>query len=200
VGDTTSPAKGAPASARSRGRLSRSDVIEATILLADEVGLEGIRLNLLAERLDIRAPSLYTHIASLEDLLDAVSVYCVGEVSERIVAAADGKVGAEALRAVAHGWREYSRSHPARFHAMSRPVSGWALGEIKELSKPPNAVFTDIMLSFNVPEAKLPAATRALRAALQGFSVVEVDFSLSRKDDTFDFFLEMLLHGLQQPS
>src|ERR1700689_2176452 len=50
--------------------VSRDDIVAAGLALLDETGLEGLTLRRLAERLGIRAPTLYWHVRDKRELLD----------------------------------------------------------------------------------------------------------------------------------
>jgi TetR/AcrR family tetracycline transcriptional repressor len=50
--------------------VSRDDIVAAGLALLDEGGLEGLTLRRLAERLGIRAPTLYWHVRDKRELLD----------------------------------------------------------------------------------------------------------------------------------
>lgn len=56
-------------------KINRSDVIEASLELLNEVGLEALTLRAIARRLDVQAPALYWHFRSKDDLLDAMSTH-----------------------------------------------------------------------------------------------------------------------------
>jgi AcrR family transcriptional regulator len=58
---------------RQRGSLSREQVVEAALALADEVGLDALSMESLARRLDCGVMTIYGYIASKEDLLDAIA-------------------------------------------------------------------------------------------------------------------------------
>lgn len=60
--------------------VTRDDVIRTAIDLLDEVGLAGLTLRRLAERLDIKAPTLYWHVRNKRELLDLMAVAMVGDV------------------------------------------------------------------------------------------------------------------------
>jgi AcrR family transcriptional regulator len=55
---------------RTRDRLTRSAVVEAAIGIADSSGLDAVSIRRLAAELGVRPMSLYTHIASKDDLLE----------------------------------------------------------------------------------------------------------------------------------
>jgi AcrR family transcriptional regulator len=60
--------------------LSRERVLRAAIDLADEGGLESLSMRKLAQTLGVEAMSLYHHVASKDDILDAAVDLVVGEI------------------------------------------------------------------------------------------------------------------------
>ena len=50
-------------------RVTKAAVVQTASDIADREGLGSISLKTVAEALNIRTPSLYNHIAGLEDLL-----------------------------------------------------------------------------------------------------------------------------------
>ena len=53
--------------------LDRAQVVRAAIALLDEVGLEGLSLRRLAQRLGVQAPALYWHFKNKQELLDRMA-------------------------------------------------------------------------------------------------------------------------------
>jgi AcrR family transcriptional regulator len=60
--------------------LSRERVLDAAIALADEGGIESLTMRKLAKELGVEAMSLYNHVASKGDLVDAIVDRVVGEI------------------------------------------------------------------------------------------------------------------------
>ena len=58
---------------RSRGSLTREQVVEAALALADRDGLEALTMPNLATRLECGVMTIYGYIDSKEDLLDAIA-------------------------------------------------------------------------------------------------------------------------------
>jgi AcrR family transcriptional regulator len=52
-----------------RAQLDRAQVVRAALALVDEVGLDGLTMRRLAERLGIQAASLYKHVKDKDELL-----------------------------------------------------------------------------------------------------------------------------------
>ena len=65
-------------------RVTKEDVIRAASDLADQQGLNGVSLKSVAEQLGLRAPSLYNHVLSLDDLLRDMAHRGMREMNRRI--------------------------------------------------------------------------------------------------------------------
>jgi AcrR family transcriptional regulator len=59
---------------RRRGSLTREQVVEAALSLADAQGLEALSMPSLAQRLECGVMTLYGYIDNKEDLLDAIAL------------------------------------------------------------------------------------------------------------------------------
>jgi TetR/AcrR family tetracycline transcriptional repressor len=53
--------------------VTREEIVGAAIALLDEAGLDGLTLRRLAQRLGIRAPTLYWHVKDKRELLDLMA-------------------------------------------------------------------------------------------------------------------------------
>ncbi|MDC0716817.1 TetR/AcrR family transcriptional regulator [Nannocystis bainbridge] len=63
-----------------RAPLSRERVLATAIELADAEGLEALSMRRLAQALGVEAMSLYNHVKSKEDVLDAMVDLVIGEI------------------------------------------------------------------------------------------------------------------------
>ncbi len=104
---------------RGRGRLDRAAILERAARLADRGGLDALTLAALAGELGIRPPSLYNHVASLEELRQALAVRALGELDAALGRAALGKAGAEAVVALGEAYRAYAHAHPGLYAAIA---------------------------------------------------------------------------------
>lgn len=62
--------------------LDRARIVKVALELLDEVGIDALTLRALAARLDVRAPALYWHVASKQELLDEMGT----EIQRRVLA------------------------------------------------------------------------------------------------------------------
>jgi len=90
--------------------LTRAHIVTEALALLDDVGIDGVTVRALAERLGVRAPALYWHVRDKQDLLDEMGT----EVQRRVQAAIAGL-------AADTGWRDglsaYARALRAEYLA-----------------------------------------------------------------------------------
>ncbi len=93
--------------------LNRELVINQAVQMADEAGsVTAVSLTALADSLDIRVPSLYNHVASLEDLQRGMTVAGVRRLLAELRGATAGLVARPSLEAMAHAYRQFALAHP----------------------------------------------------------------------------------------
>lgn len=67
--------------AESRAPLTKKRVLLAALRLADEEGVTSLSMRKLAERLGVKAMSLYHHVASKDEVLDGIVDAVFGEIA-----------------------------------------------------------------------------------------------------------------------
>jgi AcrR family transcriptional regulator len=182
-----------------RAGLNRPAVVAAAAALADEVGWEQLTLAGLAARLGVRLPSLYKHIDSLDGLRRDIAVLALGELGAAMGGAAVGRGGGDALRAVAAAYRAYAHEHPGRYAATVRAPAPDDAEHTAVADAVLRTVFA-VLAGYRLTGDDAVDATRALRAALHGFVVLEagggfgmpvdVDRSYARLVDGLDATLD----------
>ena len=103
-----------------RAGLTENLVVAEAERMADEVGLANVTMAALAQRLGVRQPSLYKHVASLPALRRAIGLRTTTALTEELARAAVGRSGDEALLAMARAFREWVKAHPGRYQAGQR--------------------------------------------------------------------------------
>ncbi|MEP7026477.1 MAG: TetR/AcrR family transcriptional regulator, partial [Actinomycetota bacterium] len=80
-----------------RAGLHAADLVQAAAAIADELGYQQLTLGLVAERLGVRSPSLYKHVAGLADLQHQLAALAMTELGDAVADAAAGLAGKAAL-------------------------------------------------------------------------------------------------------
>jgi AcrR family transcriptional regulator len=92
------------------------EIVGAARELLEEGGLQGLSMRRLAARLGIRAPSIYKHFASKEELEAALISHGFNEQAALFEAALRGSN--EPLVAMAAAFRAYAQRHPDLYRLM----------------------------------------------------------------------------------
>jgi AcrR family transcriptional regulator len=95
----------------------REDVLEAAREVFAEHGLSGASTDEIARRAGISQPYLFRLFRTKKELFIASIERCFAETRETFEAAAEGKTGEEALRAMGEAYGELVRSNPNRLRA-----------------------------------------------------------------------------------
>jgi len=183
-----------------RAGLDTAAVVAAGADVADEIGFSALTMGQVAERLGVRTPSLYKHIASQEDLNRRIAALAMGEAGDAIGAAIQGRAGRDALRAAARALRAYVLAHPGRYAAtlgfqLTGPDDLLALAAARSL-----APFTAVLRSYDLAPADTTHALRALRSIFHGFATIEAGggFQWSTDtDDSFEWLVDLVDLGLR---
>jgi AcrR family transcriptional regulator len=91
-----------------RRPLSRERVLHAAIALADKDGIDSLSMRNLAEKLGVKAMSLYNHVANKDDVLDGILDVAWGEI---VVATGEADWKTE-IREIAISAHETLLRHP----------------------------------------------------------------------------------------
>jgi AcrR family transcriptional regulator len=96
-------------------------LVAAGRALLEEGGPEALSMRRLAERVGIRAPSIYKHLRDKEELEAALVADGLREFAEACEAAADG--AADPLAAIGRAYRGFARAHPHLYRLVNdRPL------------------------------------------------------------------------------
>jgi AcrR family transcriptional regulator len=167
-----------------RAGLSTRRVIDEAATLADEVGLTNLTLAAVADRLGVRLPSLYKHVAGMPALQRELTIRAKVEMTRVFARATVGKSRGQALRALASAYRDWARQHPGLYAAGVRAPRDDD-PEDQEASAAAADVVFDALAGYELDDVTAVDAVRTLRAALHGFIDLEAAgaFGLDRPPD-----------------
>src|SRR5512146_870849 len=103
-----------------RARLSRDQVLEAALAIADQSGLGGLTMQTIGRQLDAEAMSLYRHVRNKEEILDGL----IDLVFAEIELPPPRTPWRAAMRERAISFRQVLARHP------------WAVGLLQSASRP----------------------------------------------------------------
>jgi AcrR family transcriptional regulator len=182
-----------------RAGLDRAAVVEAAAKLVDEEGVEQLSLGRLAERLGIRTPSLYNHVAGLPGLRHELAVYCARDLLVRLTRATIGASRAEAIFALADAYRAYARKYPGRYtFTLQAPAADDP--QMTAIAEEILGVIWAVLRPYNLGEENTIHAIRSLRSIVHGFISLEVAGGFAMPvnlDASFHWLITLFIDGLQ---
>jgi AcrR family transcriptional regulator len=183
-----------------RAGLDGATVTAAAAAVADEIGLARLSMSTVAERLGVKAPSLYKHVDGLDDLTRRVALLAATQLGDELRDAMQGLAGRDALEAAARTVRRYVQQHPGRYDATvgirpDGPDDPLAVALERTL-----ASFAAALRAYDLPPADDVHALRMLRSALHGFAVIESSGGFQMATDvdaSFVWMVDFLDRGLR---
>jgi AcrR family transcriptional regulator len=181
-----------------RAGLDLPTLVAAAVELADQRGYAALTLRALAEKFGVAPPSLYNHVKSLEALQRELQLEGIRRLTERLARAAAGRAGADAMRALAQAWRDFSREHPGLYAATVRAPDAKDKEALAAAAKTLEIV-NAVLSGFELSDTAAIHAARAIRSAMHGFVALEAagGFGMPvERDESFRRLVEILIAGL----
>ena len=182
-----------------RPGLNRDKVLAAAAELVDREGPEALTVARIAAHLQVRPPSLYNHMLSLEQLQQDLAVRGLRELGGRLRAAATGLAELNALTALAHAYRDFAAQHPGLYALTLRARNdgaGYAAAAADIV-----AVVLAVLRGYALSDEAALHATRCLRSAIHGFVALEAAGGFGMPLDlnaSFSRLIQMLHQGLKR--
>lgn len=154
-----------------RPGLTPARVVGVAAELVDRQGISALTLAAVAQRLGVKTPSLYSHVDGIEPLRRSVALRAVADLGEACRTAAMGKVGGDALAAIAVAYRDVALAHPGSYALtqIARPGDDEWQAAADRVLEPILAA----LAGMGVKGTGAIHATRILRSALHGFVLLE---------------------------
>ena len=163
-------------------KTTKADVIQTAADIADKNGLSNVSLKVVAESLNIRTPSLYNHIDSLESLLREIAHNGMKTMNERMLQAAIGKIGDDAVKSVGITYLDYMIEHPGIYETIQ-----WATWhgteETGKIFDNYLSLLKTLALSCNFNPTYIDEILNLLTGVLHGYTTLQLRYALSRPDE-----------------
>lgn len=167
-------------------RTTNEEVVAAACVLLEEAGPVGLTMQAVAERVGVRAPSLYKRFRDRDALLVAVAEVSLHGLAERLEACAD-------LSGVAAAYRRFAHERPEAFRLVF--TSAAPMEALERSSAPVVRAAAAVAGERHALEA-----ARLFTAWATGFLQMELAgaFRLGGDvDHAFDYGLERIVAGIR---
>ena len=178
--------------------LTITKILERAAKRVDLTGRNDITIGELADDLGVQPSALYNHIDGLDGLKYELAVHSTDAVANHLLDAAVATSGADAVRALAHAYRQFADQHPGQYASQllppAAPDDSLATAQQRIVD-----VFVRVLSSTGVDGDDAVHAARTVRSAIHGFVALEsIDAFTSPVDraTSFDHLVEFLVAGL----
>jgi AcrR family transcriptional regulator len=177
-----------------RAGLNTDRVVRAAADLADEEGFDAVTISAVARLFEVKAASLYSHVAGTDDLRTRVALLALEELADLAAAAVAGRAGTDALVAFANVYRNYARTHPGRYDATRlRLDAGTAAASAGGRHA---AITRAILRGYGLAGDDETHAVRLIGSVLHGYASLELAGSFDHSDPPGDKTWPRILDGL----
>lgn len=166
-------------------RTSLEAIVAAGRAALEEGGPECVTMNAVADRVGVRAPSLYKRVRDRDALLGMIAADTLEDLRERLQ-------GQDSLGGLARTYRSFAQEHPEGFRLIQTRTA--SAEDLARTSEPVLAAVRDA-----VGEADTLEAARFMTAWLTGFITMELAgaFRLGGDlDRAFDYGIERVAAAL----
>lgn len=178
-------------------RTSVDEIVQAGRDILESGGPAGLTMHAVAERVGVRAPSLYKRVRNRDDLLRLITRATVHDLGERLAAVEAGVDAHAELASMAHAIRAFAHTRPAGFALIFAPRTAAGGPDLESLSLAVAPVLR-VASTLAGAEHSLEAA-RTLTAWAYGFISMELAgaFNLGGDvDRAYEFGISCLADAL----
>ena len=155
-----------------RQGLTKDAVVKTAARLVEEQGYDHLSLHKLADRLNIKPASLYTHIKGIDELYSSLGHLALSQLSDEMLHAATGKKPEDALRAIAFSYRDYAKRNPEMYRIIMR-VPHSNLEDLVEKGRDVKSILFELLSQYTKEKAKVIYYSRYYHSLLHGFVSLE---------------------------
>jgi len=182
-----------------RERTTLTAIVDAAFALLEAGGLEAVTMQAVAQRVGIRAPSLYKRVRDRDALVGLVVGRAVDGLGALLAetAARSPDDPRRAFVALAEAVRAFAHAHPAAFRLVFNPLPDAARADVDALARASAPVLS--VAARLAGEAEALEAARLVTASLTGFLLMELSgaFRLGGDvDRAYAWGVERLLHAV----
>ena len=171
---------------RLRDRAARRRLITATArILAEREGWDAVTTRRLSTEIEYSQPVIYKHFASMEDLVEAISLEGFAELAEALGDARRRAAPEDAVGAVARAYSAYATENPALYVAMFTRATRLRFG-VRDIAAPLSAAYAELRAAVATiaGERDVDTLTEVLWAALHGLTTLGRNDRLRPGHDT----------------
>lgn len=180
--------------------LTKEKIIKVAFSLADEIGINQVTFQKIAQKLDIKYQSLYNHFDNIDDLKAKMTVHLFIELNSKLMKTLIGKSAEDAVREFAYVYRDFAFENKTGY-GLFMSIPNINNEEAYILAKENNAIIHQILYFYIKDKTELIHKSRELRSILHGFvSMVFLGYfqGNANLEDTFKLMIDDFILSLSK--
>ncbi|HEY3338761.1 MAG TPA: TetR/AcrR family transcriptional regulator C-terminal domain-containing protein [Propionicimonas sp.] len=165
--------------------ITRARIVETALQLLDEEGINAVTARALADRLGVRAPALYWHVGSKQEILDEMAT----EIHRRVARQLEAELQCDSWHEGFAIYARVLRREYLKHRDGARTFSGARVTDVDVLRA--QETFLRRWTSSGLSLADIGAAGQLVRSFVVGFAIEEQDrgqaggqgYSIAARDD-----------------
>lgn len=173
-------------------------IVNTAATLANRKGLDNLSLKDIAGELNIKSPSLYNHVSSLDDIKQKLMIFGWKQLEDKMIDSVIGYAGYDALKRICYSFYEYSKGNKGVFSAMLW-YNKFATDENKNATTKSFELIFKILRPLNINDENIHHIIRTLRSFLEGFALLVNNNAFGNPisiDESFEISLNIILDGI----
>lgn len=175
----------------SRKGLSTDIIIEAAAEIISEKGFDKFSLRELADKLGVKAASLYNHINNLSELTSNIGQLTLKKMSEQLYEGLEGKSPKDMIYHIAVSYRKFAKENPELYKTIIKIPTTGNLELIEEGQNIVHKIYP-ILKSYGLSEKEIIHFSRAIRSSMHGFITLEEAGFFSNEIDIDESYSKMI--------
>ena len=179
-------------------RIDLDTVLDEAATVVDTDGREELSLGRLADGLGVQPSALYNHVDGIDGLWLDLAVHSTENLAAVLRDSVVAKSGPDALRALAHAYRDFAHEHPGQFASTLLPPVD-ALDTLGEAQARIVDLFVTVMHSLDLDGERAIHDARLARSAIHGFVSLEAIDAMTQpvdRTESFERLIDFTLAGL----
>lgn len=181
--------------------LNKVIIVEAAKDLIEQDGFQQFSMRKLAEKLEVKTASLYTHVESMDALFTEVGLSALKAQKECLLNAIGEKHGDDAITALAESYRHFSYEHAELYHLiMQMPSSDNEV--LKDAAAMTAEPFMCVLTDYRISDDRKMHWQRVLRGLMHGFVSEEQSGYFSHypvsSDESYYVAINCVIDGLHK--
>ncbi len=175
-------------------------LVDEAIAIVARDGVGELTVGTLATALGVKAPSLYNHVAGIDEVRLQVGIAAVTRLGDTLTDAAMGRSGEDALFALCHAYRSFAQQN-GELYALTSGVPAGRNDEFDSHAWRALRPLYAVLAAQGFEEGDAVHTARIIRSTLHGFVSMELAgaFGLPESvDESFDQMVSWVLGLLEE--